>query len=68
MAPFQMLVLMLILILPGDSPSSGRNSFPMKVLGSIEVSGVRSNYQFWAQKPAVINIFKKQLAVITKIL
>ncbi len=36
-------------------------------LGSIEVSAVRSNYLFWAQKPAVINNFKLQFAVITKI-
>ena len=33
-------------------------------LGSIEISAVRSNYLFLAQKPSVINIFKKQFAVI----
>ena len=38
------------------------------LLGSIEVSAVCSNYIFWAQKPAVINNFKLQLAVIKKIL
>ncbi len=38
-----------------------------KKLGSIEVSAVRSNYHFWAQKPAVINNFKPQLTVIKKI-
>ena len=34
-------------------------------LGSIKVSAVRSNYQFRAKKPAAINNFKLQFAVIT---
>ena len=52
--------------------STGKCELPVptnidKKIGSIEVSAVRSNYQFWGQKPAVISNFKLQFAVITKI-